>query len=67
MSLYNLAPSAAANVKVRQGFFYPIHIDDVSSHYTIEGLKLTHGDWLIAKDNFIVSAATSSDMTVFDA
>lgn len=67
LSIYNLAPSAAANVKVRQGFFYPINAENHLSHYNIEGLKITHGDWLIAKNNFIVSAATSNDMTVFDA
>ena len=57
----------AATIKVRQGFFYPIHGENTLSHYNIGGFEIEHGDWLIAKDNFIVSAATSNDMTVFDA
>lgn len=55
------------SVPVRQGFFYPLNAADKKAHYIVEGIDLEDGDWLIAKDNFIVSAATSNDMAVFDA
>ena len=63
----SISETSAQNIRIRQGFFYPINAENHLSHYNIEGIKITHGDWLIAKNNFIVSAATSNDMTVFDA
>ena len=67
LSSYDVPPSAIAALPIRNGFFYPLVTTDKTKQYKIEGLKVTNGDWLIAKDNFIVSNATSVDMTVFDA
>lgn len=65
--MHDISPSDAKSTKIRQGFFYPINAENNLSHYNVGGLEIEHGDWLIAKNNFIVSAATSNDMTVFDA
>lgn len=62
-----ISEESAQVMRIRQGFFYPINAENNLSHYNVGGLKIEHGDWLIAKNNFIVSAATSNDMTVFDA
>lgn len=65
--IYKISPDAAAAYEVKCGFFYPVHSANVLSHYNVEGLAVSHGDWLIANDDFIVSTATSSNMSVFDA
>ena len=65
--IYGISPDEAASMKVRAGFFYLIHTDVASVHYVVDGIELEHGDWLIAKENFIVSSCVLSCVTKFDA
>lgn len=53
--------------KLREGFFYVVSTDVKAKHYTLDGLEVEHGDWVIINKNCMLSTVTSADVSIFDA
>lgn len=65
--IWNSQKGVKVPEKLREGFFYVIQTPDKSVHYSIEGLEVEHGDWLIFKNSTPLSSTAISDVAIFDA
>jgi hypothetical protein len=54
-------------IRLREGFFYVLVADKKTDRRILDGHELEYGDWLIIKNNTILSDLTSADVNIFDA
>lgn len=57
----------SAQTRIRTGFFYIVHGKDPNAHYESGNLTVENGDWLIVKENTILSDLNNDSFDVLDA
>lgn len=57
----------SAQTRIRTGFFYIVHGEDPNAHYKSGDLIIENGDWLIVKENTILSDLNNDSFDVLDA
>lgn len=57
----------SAQTRIRTGFFYIVHGEDPNAHYKSGNLIIENGDWLIVKENTILSDLNNDSFDVLDA
>jgi hypothetical protein len=63
----NITDIQIESLRLREGFFYVLVANKKTDRRILDGHELEYGDWLIIKNNTILSDLTSADVNIFDA
>jgi hypothetical protein len=63
----NIGEDEILSKRLREGFFYVLESSRKTDRRILDGHELEYGDWLIIKNNTVLSDLTSADVNIFDA